>query len=344
MTSLAVILLAAGKGTRMNSKYQKILHEVGGAPMVQHVFNAAQAVADLPPVLIVGADESGVQDLLGDQAMYAVQAERLGTGHATKMAANILNGRSSQVIVTYGDMPLLRATSLQQLANLQAETGAAITMLTALTDDPASYGRIRRATNGDVLEIVEVATARQRPNTDELLAINEINVGVYCFDADWLWANIAHLPLRQARSGHEYYLTDLVETAVKQNKRVAAVITDDPTEGLGAGTRAEMVAVERAFRQRAINHWLANGVTILDPLSTYIDQTVTLGQDCVIWPNTYLQGHTQIGDNCVIGPNTTLRDTTVDEDCCLENVVIELSHITAGQVIPPFSHIQGETN
>jgi bifunctional UDP-N-acetylglucosamine pyrophosphorylase/glucosamine-1-phosphate N-acetyltransferase len=174
-----------------------------------------------------------------------------------------------------------------------------------------------------VVEIVEVAEARQRPDTEALLAIPELNVGVYCFDAKWLWANIPHLPLRQARQGKEYYLTDLVEMAAGQGLSVEAIIVEDPDELLGAGTRAELAAVEKAFRRRTARHWLVNGVTLVDPDATYIDPGVVIGRDTIIWPNSFLQGTTQIGEECVIGPNTILRNVRIGDRCWIEQSVIE---------------------
>lgn len=325
---IAVVLLAAGQGVRMNSNKQKILHEVGGRPMVLHAFLAAEAVADLPPVLVVGPvagepGDSGVRALIGDRATYVVQPEPLGTGHATRMAAEALRGRADQVIVTYGDMPLLRAETMRRLAEAQRESGAVVALLSVPGDPGSSFGRVVRDELGRVREIVEVAEARRRPEGDELLDIRELNAGVYCFDGEWLWANIGDLPIRQARRGTEYYLTDLIEAAVAQGCGVTAVLADDPDEGLGAGTRAEMVAVERAFRRRVNDHWLANGVTLVEPDATWIGPDVTVGRDTVIWPNTFLQGQTTIGEACVIGPNAIVRDATVGDRCRIEQLLIE---------------------
>lgn len=313
MNNLAIVILAAGKGTRMQSKTQKILHEVGGKPMVAHLFASAEKIATLKPVLVVGPGETGVADLLGKRGQYVVQPERLGTGHATLMAAPLVKDKANSVIVTYADMPLLRAETLQRLADEQVTTGAAVVLLSVLGDTASSFGRIVRDSSGNVLEICEVAAARQRPDGDTILAIPELNVGVYCFSAEFLWHNIHDLPLRQARSGQEYYLTDLIELAVQQGRPVRAIIADDPDECLGAGTRAELVHVEKAFRRRANTHWLANGVTLIDPETTYIDMDVEIGQDTVIWPNTFLQGATKIGVDCVVGPSVVLRDATIGD-------------------------------
>lgn len=324
----------------MLSKKQKILHEVGGKPMVQHLFDTAVSLTTIPPVLIIGKGGDGVKQLLGSRAQYAVQSEQLGTGHATQMAQPLLRGQADQVIVTYADMPLLQAHTLQKLVALQAETGVAIAMLSVMGSPESTFGRVVRDENGRVTEILEVAQAKRRPNAADLLAIREQNAGVYCFAAAWLWDNIEKLPLRQARSGPEYYLTDMIELAVQQNRGVEATATDDLDECLGAGTRAEMVVVEKAFRRRANNRWLAQGITIVDPDSTYIDPDVTIGQDTVIWPNSYLQGKTAVGQDCVIGPNTILRDATIGDRCHIEQSVLEGVNLASETAVAPFTVIK----
>lgn len=338
--TLAIVILAAGEGSRMVSKKQKILHEVGGKPMVQHVFDAAVSLTDIPPVLVIGNGGSGVKALLGHRAQYAVQSEQLGTGHATQMAKPLLVGTADQVIVTYADMPLLQADTLQKLSDLQAAPKTAVTLLSVLGPPDSTFGRVVREANGRVAEILEVAEAKRRPNAADLLAIPEHNAGVYCFAADWLWDNIDKLPLRQARNGPEYYLTDMIELAVQQHQGVATITTEDADECLGAGTRAEMVVVEKAFRRRAINRWLAQGVTIIDPDSTYIDPDVTIGQDTIIWPNSYLQGQTAVGQDCIIGPNAIVRNTAVGNGCHIEQAVVEGAVLAPGTAVAPFTVIK----
>ena len=340
MSKTAVIILAAGKGTRMNSKYQKILHEVGGKPMVQHVFEAAQAVSDLPPVMVVSPNEDGVPSLFGELATYVPQVEQLGTGHATQMAQEALQGNVEQVLVTYGDMPLLKQATLQQLADVRAESGAAVVMLTVMGEPTSSFGRILRNRKGAVSEICEVSEAKKRKNAQAILNTRELNVGIYCFDAAFLWEHIGSLPERKARNGNtEYYLTDMVAAAVKHKREIVAIATDDPSEALGAGTRAEMVAVEKLFRQRANERWLDAGVTIIDPDQTYIDPDVVIGQDSVIWPNSYLQGDAVIGSDCVIGPNTIVRSAEIGDRCVIEQAVIEGVTVESDTYVAPFTHV-----
>ena len=339
---LSIVLLAAGHGTRMNSKRQKVLHEVGGKPMLLHSFEAAEAVADLKPVVVVGAGESGARQLLGQRAKYAVQEERLGTGHATLMARPLLESRADQVLVTYGDMPLLRAQTLRRLAQRQKDEDAAIAMLSVRGDPNTSFGRVLRGEEGRVAEIVEVAQAKRRPDAERLLAIRELNAGVYCFDASWMWPRLRNLPVRQARSGQEYYLTDMVAMAVEEGKPVEALVAEDADECLGAGTRQELAEVERALRRRINRRWLEAGVTLIDPRTTYIDDGVRIGQDTVIWPNTYLQGQTVVGEDCVLGPNTIVRDATLGDGCHAEQVVLDGVTLAAGTTTPPLSHLKAD--
>ncbi|MDA0244860.1 MAG: NTP transferase domain-containing protein [Chloroflexi bacterium] len=324
MLDLAVVILAAGKGVRMNSKKQKILHAVGGAPMVAHLFEAAVSISQHPPVLVIGEGGEQIQALFGQRGQYVAQTEKLGTGHATQMAMPLLAGQASQVAVCYADMPLLRAETIWGLAERQAQTGAAVVLMSVRGTADSAFGRVVRDANGRVTEIVEAAQARQRPNSADLLAITEQNGGAYCFEGAWLWQTLPQLPPRTARDGHtEYYLTDVVEAAVRDGRLVEAILTDDPDECLGAGTRAELIAVDRAFRRRTVRHWLANGVTIIDPATTYIDPQVQIGQDTIIWPNSYLQGETVVGEDCVIGPNTILRNAFIGHRCTVEQVVVD---------------------
>ncbi len=338
MTKIAAMILAAGKGTRMNSKRQKILHHVGGKPMVQHVYEVAAGVVTVPPLLIVDSENSSVEAVLGEAAQYVVQAEKLGTGHAVKVAMDALPETVEQVVLLLADMPLVRHESLTALLEQQAQSGAAVVLLTLTHELPSSFGRIVRDESGNVVEICEVAQAKLRPNSDELLAIREVNPSIYCFDAAFLRQHIADLPLRQARSGQEYYLTDMIELAVHKGLLVEAIASDDADEGLGAGTRAELVTVDRAFRQRAVAAWQAQGVTIIDPDSTYIDTDVRIGRDTIIWPHSYLQGDTLVGEDCVIGPNSIIRSAEIGSGCVIEQSVIENVVIAADTIVPPFTH------
>lgn len=339
MTGVVAVILAAGKGTRMQSNRPKILHEVGGKPMVVHVVEAAEAATTSSPLLVIAPDDEATPRLLGARCDYVAQPEALGTGHAAQMALPYLTD-CAQVLLTYADMPLLRAETYGRLLQLQAQTGAAVALLSVIGEMTSSFGRVVRAADGGVREIVEVAEARRRLDGEALLALRELNVGVYAFSAEFLSHALPRLPLRQARSGPEYYLTDTVSLALEQGRAVVALTLDDPDEGLGAGTRAELAQVERAFRRRAARYWLAHGVTLIDPDAVYIDPGVVIGQDTVIWPNTYVQGDTRIGPDCVIGPNTILRDARIGRNCRLEQVIIDRVTLPDDSAPSPFTHLR----
>lgn len=344
MNDTTIIILAAGKGTRMNSQYQKILHSVGGKPMVQHVYEAAAVVSGNPPIMVVGLGEDGVQTLFGDLARYVVQEEQLGTGHATAVSKKMAQGNSQRVIVTYGDMPLFKPETMLGLANQQAGTGAAVVMTTVEMPVSSTFGRVVRDESGRICEIVEHSDAKKRDNADDLINITEMNAGVYCFDADFLWSNINDLPKRIARRGNvEYYLTDMIEIAVNQGKLVEAVEVEYE-ESVGAGTRSELAQVEKLFRQRAIQKAFDSGVTIIDPDNTYIDQDVEIGQDTVIWPNSYIKGRTTIGKDCVIGPNVVIRSAEIADNCHIEQATIERVAIPANTRTEPFTYATPDPN
>ena len=300
--------------------------------MVQYsVETAAQATSE-KPLLVVGNGADEVRRAVGDQVIYVEQREQLGTGHAVLQARPLLEGRSETVLVCYADMPLLSAETLRRLLELHGEDKGPITMLTVEADDPMGFGRILRDEGGQVVGIVEEAVA-----TEEQKAIRELNCGVYCFDNDWLWPHLAQLPLSPKG---EYYLTDLVAMAVAEGQVVAALKISDVTEVLGINDRTHLAQAEEVMRQRINKKWMLEGVTLLDPTLVFIEATVEVGQDTVIYPNTYLQGATTIGRQCRLGPNTIVRDSTVDDGCIIEASVIEGAVLEEGVDVGPFSHLR----
>lgn len=330
--SLAAVILAAGQGTRLKSALPKVLHRLGGQPLVRHAIAAAQAVTGAPPVLVVGHGAEAVRAELGETVRYAVQAEQLGTGHAVRQAEALLRGQCRRVLVTYADMPLLRAETLQRLVDVQDRNPGPLTLLTVRAPELKDFGRIVRDAQGRVVAIVEAAQA-----TPEQLAIPEVNPGAYCFDADWLWDALARLPLSPKG---EYYLTDLVGMAIAEGRPVEAVLADDVAETIGINTRAQLAEAEVGLRRRVNARWLAAGVTLIDPATTYIETTVTLGPDTVIWPNTHLQGATTVGAGCVLGPNTIVRDTVIGDECQVECSVLEGAWLGRGVAVGPFAHLR----
>jgi bifunctional UDP-N-acetylglucosamine pyrophosphorylase/glucosamine-1-phosphate N-acetyltransferase len=332
MTRLAVVILAAGEGTRMRSSLPKVLHPLAGWSMVWYSVETATQLSVDRPVLVVGHGADAVRQVLGEAVVYVEQAEQLGTGHALLQARASLAGRSRAVLVCYADMPLLTSDTLGRLVDLQQRSGAAIAMLTLLADDPMGFGRVVRGTDGRVQTIVEEAVA-----TAEQLAIRELNAGVYCFAADWLWSRLPDLPLSPKG---EYYLTDLVAMAMADDQRVEALVSRDAEELLGINTRVHLARAETIMRRRVNEKWMLAGVTLVDPAATYIEASVELDADTVIYPNTYLQGATTVGVGCEIGPNTLVRDSQIGERCVIRASVVEEARIEDGVDIGPFAHLR----
>ncbi|MGQ0602856.1 MAG: bifunctional UDP-N-acetylglucosamine diphosphorylase/glucosamine-1-phosphate N-acetyltransferase GlmU, partial [Anaerolineales bacterium] len=330
--TLAAVILAAGQGTRFKSTRPKVLHRLGGQPLVRYAIEAARAMTDVPPVLVIGHGAEALRAELGEAVQYTMQSEQLGTGHAVRQAAPLLEGQCSHVLVTYGDMPLLRAETLKALIETQSHNTGPLTMLTIDAPQLSDFGRIVRDADGNVTAIVELAQA-----TPEQKTIVEKNVGAYCFNADWLWAHLPQLPLSPKG---EYYLTDIVALAVAEGGHVAVVKTEDEAETLGINTRAQLAQAEAALRARINTHWMAEGVTLIDPAMTYIESLVTVGRDTVIWPNVHLQGNTSVGVGCVIGPNTIMRDTVIGDECHIECSVLEEAWVGDEVEIGPFAHLR----
>jgi len=301
---ITAVLLAAGQGTRMKSSLPKVLHPLCGKPMLWHVLEALKSAATEKPVVVIGHGAEAVQKYLGDSADCVLQEPQLGTGHAAMQAEALLKGKTDYVIITYADMPLLRGETFQRLVETQRLNSGPFSLLTVTADDPRGFGRIVRKADGTVEAIVEEYVA-----TPEQQKIKELNVGAYCFKADWLWAALQRIE-KNPKKG-EYYLTDIVEIAVKDNLPVLAVLHDDFTETIGINTRIHLSEAEAAMRLRINQAHMLNGISMMDPASTYIEAGVQIGNDTTILPNTYLHGNTSIGEENVIGPNTIIRDTKI---------------------------------
>ncbi|RPI86743.1 MAG: UDP-N-acetylglucosamine diphosphorylase/glucosamine-1-phosphate N-acetyltransferase [Chloroflexi bacterium] len=330
--TIHAVVLAAGQGTRMRSSMPKVLHPILGQPLAAYALEAARLATGSTPVMVVGHQAEEVQKALGASADYVVQEPQLGTGHAVLQAEPLLKGKSEVVLVTYADMPLLTVDTLKQLIDVHHSGCCAVTMLTMIAEDPRGFGRVVRDTEGRVQAIVEEASA-----TPEQLAIRELNTGVYCFDADWLWHALKEVKVSPKG---EYYLTDLAGMAVTENKGVQALAINETSEMIGINNRIHLWEAENAMRARINRSWMLEGVTIIDPNMTYIESGVTIGRDTVIWPNCYLQGNTEIGESCVIGPNTIIRSTKVGRDCTIEASVLESALVEDDVEMGPFAHLR----
>jgi len=331
--SLGIVILAAGQGTRMHSTLPKVLHPLAGQPMILYAVEAARALTDLPPVLVVGYGGEKVRQVVGEAVTYVEQAQQRGTGHAVLQAQPALEGRTTEVLVVYADMPLLKEATLRRLWERQRANPGPITMLTLVSDNPRGFGRVVRDERGTVVQIVEEAVA-----TPEQMAIRELNAGVYCFDAEWLWSHVGLIPLSLPK--REYYLTCLIGMATAEGQRVETIPVEDAAEVLGINTRAHLAEAEAALRSRINRRWMEAGVTMMDPATTYIEAYVTIGPDTVIWPNTYLRGQTRVGAGCQIGPNSLIEDSTIGDGCRVVASVVEEAVMEEGSDVGPFSHLR----
>jgi bifunctional UDP-N-acetylglucosamine pyrophosphorylase/glucosamine-1-phosphate N-acetyltransferase len=333
---LEVIILAAGLGTRMKSATIKILHHAAGRPIIDYVLDLAAEVSPRPPVMVIGHQRDVVQQMIGDRARYAVQAEQFGTGHAVLQAAGVIGGKT--ILILSGDVPLTRAETLRQLVEQHISEKNALTLLTMKPDDPAMYGRIVRDENGDVARIVEAKDA----SNDER-KINEVNAGIYVFDAADLFDNLRGLSTNNSQG--EYYLTDLIAVLRNAGKRVGAVVAPDPIEALGVNSRAELAVVEAEIQRRVVSKLMASGVTFRNPNTVVIDSTVSIGADSVVYPYVTLEGTTTIGKQCVIEPSVHLINVTVGDDVHLKTgTVAEDAVIESEANVGPYAHLRPGTH
>jgi len=329
---LAIVILAAGQGVRMKSKLPKVLHPVAGRPMIAHVLETARQVGADQTVVVLGHHADAVHAAIADRVTCVVQEPQLGTGHAVLQAQAALQGRADTVLVLYGDMPLLRAHTLRRLVERHHESGTAITLLTVISNDPQGFGRVLRDEAGHVQAIVEEAHA-----TEEQRAIRELNCGVYCFRTPWLWDRLPDVP---ASPKDEYYLTDLVGLAIAQGVGVEALPITDRDEVLGINTRVHLAQAEAVARRRICERHLLNGVTILDPASTFIGEQVEIGTDTIVYPWTVLEGRTRIGEGCRIGPGARIVAASLGDGCLIQYSVLEECILEAGVDVGPFSHLR----
>jgi len=330
---ITAVLLAAGQGIRMKSEMPKVLHPLCGKPMLWHVLEALKEVTTEQSVVVVGHGAEEVRKYLGESARTVLQEPQLGTGHAAMQAEPLLKGKTDMVIVTYADMPLLRTETFKQLVETQRLNSGLFSLLTVIADDPRGFGRIVRKANGTVEAIVEEYVA-----TPEQQQIKELNVGAYCFNAEWLWDALKRIG-KNPKKG-EYYLTDIVEIAVKDNLPVQAVIHDDFIETIGINSRVHLSEAEAAMRMRINREHMLNGVSMINPETTYIEVGVKIGKDTTILPNTYIHGNTLIGERNMIGPNTIIRDTTIRNRCKILASVMEGAVLEDDVDMGPFARLR----
>jgi bifunctional UDP-N-acetylglucosamine pyrophosphorylase/glucosamine-1-phosphate N-acetyltransferase len=338
---VTVIVLAAGGGTRMKSKTMKVLHPIAGRSMIGHVLSAARALEPSRIVAVVGhqRDQVGphIQELVPD-VLLAVQETQQGTGHAVRVAWEALpaEARTGTVVVAYGDTPLLEADTLRRFASFHRESAVAMSILTGVVPDPTGYGRIVRDADQAVAAIVE-----ERDAGAEHAAINEINSGILAFDAAFLDQALRAIGNDNAKG--EYYLTDTVALARKAGGTVAAFVVDDVIQTEGANDRVQLAALAAEMNRRILHRWMREGVTVVDPASTWVDVDVRLAADVTLLPGVQLLGATAVEEDAVIGPDCTLKDVEVGAGARVVRTHGELAVIGAGANVGPFSFLRPGT-
>ncbi|MGH9586219.1 MAG: bifunctional UDP-N-acetylglucosamine diphosphorylase/glucosamine-1-phosphate N-acetyltransferase GlmU, partial [Acidobacteriaceae bacterium] len=337
---LAILIMAAGKGTRLKSKRPKVLHEIGGKPLLRHVIAAAAQI--VPPndiFVVVGHEAARVEASVKDtQVHFVQQTEQRGTGHAIQSAQSAVHGYDS-IIVLSGDVPLLQSETIAQLRDFHLEQRAAMTILTASPADPTGYGRVirKKSDSPEVTAIIE-----QKALTPKQQDIREINSGIYAFQSAPLFAHVHELTTENAHG--EYYLTDVAGILVKSGERVVALEAAKPVEVLGANTIAEMMDLDRELRMQTARRLMAQGVTILRPDTSVIDTGVQVGPDTVIEPFVQLLGETKIGEDCRVRSYSVIENSLIADHVTIrQGCIISNSHIQRGALIGPYSHLRPET-
>lgn len=335
------IVLAAGEGTRMKSDHSKVMHKVCGKPMIEYVLGSSKRAGIMKNIIVVGhrKDEvlekiSGEDILFAEQPMY--EGAPYGTGFAVIQALPHVK-EGAIVVVLCGDTPLVRHETLKMLLDSHSKGKNAATVLTAMMDDPTGYGRIIRKNDGTLERIVE-----QKDASEEEKSVREINSGIYCFDGDMLKESLGMI--KNDNSQGEYYLTDVIHILNQRGSRVGAVAADNPSEILGVNSRVQLSEAERLMRLRINHEHMLKGVTMIDPESVYIEESVIIGRDTILHPGVVLQGATVIGDECEILGTTRIRDSQISTGVYIDSSLIEESNVGAGTHIGPYAHLRPKSS
>lgn len=326
------VILAAGKGVRMKSALPKVLHPILGKPMVSYVIDACRKARVDRTLLVIGHKADLVQETLGENIEYVLQKQQMGTGHALMTAAQSLKGFHGTILLLAGDTPFLTGPLLKKMIQKHIRSHAAATMMTAIVDPPPAYGRIVRDNSGKVQRIVE-----ERDASPAEKKITEVNTSHYCFDAGTVIPLLSKIKSNNDQG--EYYLTDIIKILVEAGGRVETIKSKDPMVLMGINSRADLARANTYFKKNIVEHWMKNGVTMVDPDSVYIEPDVRIGRDTIVYPFSSLMGKTNIQANCVIGPQVMLRNARIQEDCRIQFSVIENRIIEKGAAIGPFASI-----
>ena len=329
---LKTLILAAGKGTRMKSDMPKVIHKVNGIPMITKIIDTLSGLNPEENILILGHKKEEVLKVVGENCDYVLQTEQLGTGHAVIQAKEKLKGYDGDVMILCGDTPLLRESTLKSLYDYHKESGAVTTILTSIYENPFGYGRIVKE-DGLVKAIVE-----EKEASEEIKKIKEVNAGVYCFNSKELFKALDKIDNNNEKG--EYYLTDVIGIQVSENKKVQSFILEDKMEILGVNSKVELAQAGKALRDRKNRELMEEGVILIDPETTYVEESVKVGRDTVLYPGVVLQGKTVVGENCEIIGNSRIIDSVLGNNIRVESSVIEESILEDGVTMGPFAHIR----
>lgn len=337
MTKTFAVILAAGQGTRMKSKLYKVLHPVCGKPMVEHVVEQLKPLQLDKVVTVIGHGAEKVKEQLGDKVDYSLQEEQLGTAHAVLQAEPLIGHEEGTTVILYGDTPLITSETISKFLLEHKASGNAASLLTAFAPDPTGYGRVVRNASGQIERVVE-----QKDANEEEREIKEVNTGIYCFDNQKLFMALKQVNNDNAQG--EYYLPDVVEILQNQGDAITAVVADVFEETMGVNDRVALSDAERIMRNRINDRLMRQGVTLIDPTSTYIGADVEIGQDVVIYPGTVIKGKVTIGEDCLIGPNTEIKDSEIGRATTIKFSVVHDSTVGNEVAIGPFAHIRPASN
>ena len=333
MDNINAVILAAGEGTRMKSKMPKVLHEVMGRPMVKRVVDTAKDLEAKNICVVTGHMSETVQEALKDEGVsFAVQEKQLGTGHAVMQAEEYIN-ENEDVLILYGDTPLIKAETLEKLIEYHRSENNGVSIISAIVEDSTGYGHIIRDKDGNFVKNVEYKDA-----TPEEKLVKEINSGIYCFKGSSLKKALKLITNDNAQG--EYYLPDALEIILKSGEKVNAMTIGDVTEFFGVNNRVQLAQANKIMQKRINEKHMLNGVTIIDPTDTYIADDVEIGMDTIIYPGCVLEGKTVIGDDCKIGPDTRLTDMTLAPNVTIQYTVAIESEIGSGTKVGPFAYIR----
>jgi len=334
--SIATIILAAGKGTRMKSDLVKVLHPLLGIPMLSYTIDLSlNKIKAEKTVVVVGHQADRIKERFKDpQIQFVLQEEQLGTGHAVLQTAPLLQKFKGTILILCGDVPLVKRETLRSFISHFLKNESVLSVLTTVPEDPFGYGRIIRNPEGWLERIVEEKDAKE-----EERKCREINTGIFCIKASFLFEGLREIG--QENSQGEYYLTDLVGIARKRSLRCMAHPVGDPVEVMGINTRVDLAIANEVLRQEKVRDLMLSGVTMIDPKTIYVDRNVEVGKDTILYPNCMLQGKTKIGERCLIESNSKISDSIIGHEVTIRgNSVITESKVEQGATIGPFTHLR----